>query len=225
MGSRRWRVLPHAVATLLRTAGRIFPSARAASARCVCARRRRGVRPDLGEPPATSVRGDSLCLADRADRDRHDRRRVRALPARAGRQAGSARRACRSYVRRLVFHARRVRSRPDRLCVGGVAIVLAGAGADSDDHHAGGVLLLQDAIWPEQFWLARRFLTEILPGALIFVSAAIFAPVWMARRGSHHVEVVADPVHGDRNRRRRSCWATDTCLRRCRFEDTSNTRT
>ena len=40
-------------------------------------------------------------------------------------------------------------------------------------------------IWPEQFWLARRFLTEILPGALIFASAAIFAPVWMARRASH----------------------------------------
>ena len=40
-------------------------------------------------------------------------------------------------------------------------------------------------IWPEQFWLARRFLTEILPGALIFVSAAIFAPVWMTRRASH----------------------------------------
>ena len=37
-------------------------------------------------------------------------------------------------------------------------------------------------IWPEQFWLARRFLTEILPGALIFASAAIFAPLWMARR-------------------------------------------
>ena len=36
-------------------------------------------------------------------------------------------------------------------------------------------------IWPEQFWLARRFLTEILPGALIFTSAAIFAPAWMAK--------------------------------------------
>jgi hypothetical protein len=36
-------------------------------------------------------------------------------------------------------------------------------------------------IWPEQFWLARRFLTEILPGALIFASAAVFAPVWMAK--------------------------------------------
>ena len=34
-------------------------------------------------------------------------------------------------------------------------------------------------IWPEHFWLARRFLTEILPGALIFASAAMFAPVWM----------------------------------------------
>ena len=35
-------------------------------------------------------------------------------------------------------------------------------------------------IWPEHFWLARRFLTEILPGALIFTSAAMFAPVWMS---------------------------------------------
>jgi len=39
-------------------------------------------------------------------------------------------------------------------------------------------------IWPEQFWLARRFLTEILPGALIFASAAIFAPVWMTKASS-----------------------------------------
>ena len=39
-------------------------------------------------------------------------------------------------------------------------------------------------IWPEQFWLARRFLTEILPGALIFASAAMFAPVWMMRQAS-----------------------------------------
>ena len=37
-------------------------------------------------------------------------------------------------------------------------------------------------IWPENFWLARRFLTEVLPGALIFVSAAVFAPLWMARQ-------------------------------------------
>ena len=34
-------------------------------------------------------------------------------------------------------------------------------------------------IWPEHFWLARRFLTEILPGALILASAAMFAPLWM----------------------------------------------
>ena len=34
-------------------------------------------------------------------------------------------------------------------------------------------------IWPENFWLARRFLTEVLPGAVIFVSAAVFAPLWM----------------------------------------------
>jgi hypothetical protein len=39
--------------------------------------------------------------------------------------------------------------------------------------------LFKMRIWPEHFWLARRFLTEILPGALIFASAAMFAPVWM----------------------------------------------
>jgi len=37
-------------------------------------------------------------------------------------------------------------------------------------------------IWPEHFWLARRFLTEILPGSLVFAAAAIFAPVWMSNR-------------------------------------------
>jgi hypothetical protein len=36
-------------------------------------------------------------------------------------------------------------------------------------------------IFPEHFWLARRFLTEILPGTLMFASAALFAPLWMAR--------------------------------------------
>ena len=36
-------------------------------------------------------------------------------------------------------------------------------------------------IWPEQFWMTRRFLTEILPGTFIFVAAALFAPVWMMR--------------------------------------------
>jgi hypothetical protein len=35
-------------------------------------------------------------------------------------------------------------------------------------------------IWPEHFWLARRFLTEILPGAVIFASAAMFAPLWIS---------------------------------------------
>lgn len=39
-------------------------------------------------------------------------------------------------------------------------------------------------IWPENFWLARRFLTEVLPGAFIFVSAALFAPLWMATQSS-----------------------------------------
>jgi len=33
-------------------------------------------------------------------------------------------------------------------------------------------------IWPENFWLARRFLTEILPGTFIFAAAGMFAPVW-----------------------------------------------
>ena len=34
-------------------------------------------------------------------------------------------------------------------------------------------------IWPEHFWLARRFLTELLPGTFVFAAAAIFAPLWM----------------------------------------------
>lgn len=34
-------------------------------------------------------------------------------------------------------------------------------------------------IWPEHYWLARRFIPEILPGAAIFAAAAIFAPLWM----------------------------------------------
>ena len=37
-------------------------------------------------------------------------------------------------------------------------------------------------IWPEHFWLARRFITAILPGALIFAAAAMFAPLWMRQR-------------------------------------------
>ena len=37
-------------------------------------------------------------------------------------------------------------------------------------------------IWPEHFWLARRFLTEILPGALVFAAAAIFAPLSISNR-------------------------------------------
>jgi hypothetical protein len=36
-------------------------------------------------------------------------------------------------------------------------------------------------IWPEHFWLARRFLTEILPGTLIFAMAALFAPMWLGK--------------------------------------------
>jgi dolichyl-phosphate-mannose-protein mannosyltransferase len=41
------------------------------------------------------------------------------------------------------------------------------------------LFLYKIRIWPEHFWLARRFLTEILPGTLIFASAALFAPMWM----------------------------------------------
>ena len=36
------------------------------------------------------------------------------------------------------------------------------------------LFLYKIRIWPEHFWLARRFLTEILPGTLIFASAALF---------------------------------------------------
>jgi len=39
-------------------------------------------------------------------------------------------------------------------------------------------------IWPENFWLARRFLTEILPGTFIFAAAALLAPLWMRTMGS-----------------------------------------
>jgi hypothetical protein len=34
-------------------------------------------------------------------------------------------------------------------------------------------------VWPEHFWLARRFVDGLLPGALMFTAAAIFAPLWM----------------------------------------------
>lgn len=37
-------------------------------------------------------------------------------------------------------------------------------------------------IWPENFWLARRFLTEILPGAVIFAAAALFSPLLLTSR-------------------------------------------
>jgi hypothetical protein len=37
-------------------------------------------------------------------------------------------------------------------------------------------------IWPEHFWLARRFLTEILPATFIFAAAALFAPLWLVGR-------------------------------------------
>lgn len=53
-------------------------------------------------------------------------------------------------------------------------------------------------IWPEHFWLARRFLTEILPGALIFAAGAMFAPVWLgrSRRVAGAIGVVAALVIG-----------------------------
>ena len=41
------------------------------------------------------------------------------------------------------------------------------------------VFFYKTRIWAEHFWLARRFLTEILPGASIFASAAMFAPLWL----------------------------------------------
>ena len=53
-------------------------------------------------------------------------------------------------------------------------------------------------IWPEHFWLARRFLTEILPGALIFASAAMFAPVWMHEVRIRFAEPVESRLHGNR---------------------------
>jgi hypothetical protein len=37
-------------------------------------------------------------------------------------------------------------------------------------------------IWPEHYWLARRFVPAILPGATIFVAAAMFAPLWLIPR-------------------------------------------
>jgi hypothetical protein len=36
-------------------------------------------------------------------------------------------------------------------------------------------------IYPEHFWLARRFLTEILPGTFVFSAALLFAPLWLTR--------------------------------------------
>ena len=37
-------------------------------------------------------------------------------------------------------------------------------------------------VFPEHFWLARRFVPAILPGSLIFAAAAIFAPLWILQR-------------------------------------------
>ncbi len=49
-------------------------------------------------------------------------------------------------------------------------------------------------VWPEHFWLARRFLTEILPGTLMFATAALFAPVWMGKKGIRSVAAAAGLV-------------------------------
>jgi hypothetical protein len=49
-------------------------------------------------------------------------------------------------------------------------------------------------IWPEHFWLARRFIPAILPGAFTFAAAAIFAPLWMRHRmwtGKRSVGIVS----------------------------------
>ena len=56
-------------------------------------------------------------------------------------------------------------------------------------------------IWPEHFWLARRFLTEIMPGALIFAAAAMFAPLWLGwskRVAAAIVGIVAAALLGQR---------------------------
>ena len=45
-----------------------------------------------------------------------------------------------------------------------------------------GFFLYKMRIWPEHFWLARRFIPAILPGALIFAAGAIFAPMWAGFR-------------------------------------------
>jgi hypothetical protein len=49
-------------------------------------------------------------------------------------------------------------------------------------------------VWPEHFWLARRFVDALLPGALIFASAALFAPLWMIRGPDPRMRKVVRPV-------------------------------
>ena len=187
----------------------------------------RGVRPDLGEPAATSVaQAIRVCLADRADRDRDDRR----PPTRS---------SCASRAAGWLPHdAHAVRMFAD-LYFTRIAFVLALIGYAlvvwRSFWRAPALILMittlavfffyKMRIWPEQFWLARRFLTEILPGALIFASAAIFAPVWMARRWSARVEVSPDPVYGDRNHRHGPARLPIPLRVASRFEDTSSTRT
>jgi hypothetical protein len=44
------------------------------------------------------------------------------------------------------------------------------------------ILFYKIKIWPLHFWMARRFLAFILPGALLFAGAAAFAPLGQSRR-------------------------------------------
>jgi hypothetical protein len=55
-------------------------------------------------------------------------------------------------------------------------------------------------IWPEQFWLARRFLTEILPGAL---DLRIRRDLRASLDGKvvSYVEGASGSVYGDRSHR------------------------
>jgi hypothetical protein len=49
-------------------------------------------------------------------------------------------------------------------------------------------------VWPEHFWLARRFVDGLLPGALIFTAAAIFAPLWMFSSSERRLPAIAKPA-------------------------------
>ena len=49
-------------------------------------------------------------------------------------------------------------------------------------------------IWPEHFWLARRFIPAILPGATIFTAAALFAPLWFVSGSDPRVRAGVRPL-------------------------------